>query len=591
MMEYRITDERRDYLEARGFTILTACPGSGKTTSITYKMKKVAEECLKNYGGHSGIICLSFTNSAVEEIHKYYYKLHGECLGYPHKIMTIDSFYSQYILMPFWYLLPQLKKRPMIVDDTSNINIYEVSYMKNGKKETAITSSLQTFRDLFYKKNPRDISLGKNGYLYKNHIIENEREKEYAKAVIQLRLETGIIGSLEMEYLSALILKKHPYIGKSLAKKFPYIIIDESQDASELQHYIFDLLKDYGVDNIEYVGDLYQSIYEWRNAKPILLYNKIQSGVWNIKHFSENRRSNQRIINLYSLIRKPEDPPIISLDVPEKNIDIIIYRYDEGNEAILLKDFENTCISNKLVDCHVLVRGKEKLRSLSGNESKIECWKTKIPYLIIDAYDSYKSHKINIAFEKIRKLSARLVCGDNNYSQIKEYITSIKNDNAFNSKISYFFEHLPSFSLSVESWQIRTQELLAELLNLANPIDFSLKAKIKGYQMNIVRQMPVKNLFIPKAYNKESLLKFNTIHDAKGASYDAVLLFLNKPHINSLSVNLFSNDRELDERHRLIYVACSRAKHFLALAIPNTVIDDTIKAYLKVDYVIKKIEA
>ena len=109
--------------------------------------------------------------------------------------------------------------------------------------------------------------------------------------------------------------------------------------------------------------------------------------------------------------------------------------------------------------------------------------------------------------------------------------------------------------------------------------------------MNIVRQMPVKNLFIPKAYNKESLLKFNTIHDAKGASYDAVLLFLNKPHTNSLSVNLFSNDRELDERHRLIYVACSRAKHFLALAIPNTVIDDTIKAYLKVDYVIKKIEA
>ena len=98
-----------------------------------------------------------------------------------------------------------------------------------------------------------------------------------------------------MEYLSALILKKHPYIGKSLAKKFPYIIIDESQDASELQHYIFDLLKDYGVDNIEYVGDLYQSIYEWRNAKPILLYNKIQSGVWNIKHFSENRRSNQRL--------------------------------------------------------------------------------------------------------------------------------------------------------------------------------------------------------------------------------------------------------------------------------------------------------
>jgi len=33
-MEYEITDQRREYLNARGFTILTACPGSGKTTSI-----------------------------------------------------------------------------------------------------------------------------------------------------------------------------------------------------------------------------------------------------------------------------------------------------------------------------------------------------------------------------------------------------------------------------------------------------------------------------------------------------------------------------------------------------------------------------
>ena len=33
-MEYDVTHQRQAYLDARGYTILTACPGSGKTTSI-----------------------------------------------------------------------------------------------------------------------------------------------------------------------------------------------------------------------------------------------------------------------------------------------------------------------------------------------------------------------------------------------------------------------------------------------------------------------------------------------------------------------------------------------------------------------------
>ena len=29
-MEYEVTEERKAYLDARGYTILSACPGSGK---------------------------------------------------------------------------------------------------------------------------------------------------------------------------------------------------------------------------------------------------------------------------------------------------------------------------------------------------------------------------------------------------------------------------------------------------------------------------------------------------------------------------------------------------------------------------------
>ena len=67
-MDYEITPQRQAYLEARGYTILTACPGSGKTTSIVKKLHAVSKYCHDHYGKHTGYACLSFTNKACEEL-------------------------------------------------------------------------------------------------------------------------------------------------------------------------------------------------------------------------------------------------------------------------------------------------------------------------------------------------------------------------------------------------------------------------------------------------------------------------------------------------------------------------------------------
>jgi hypothetical protein len=46
----------------------------------------------------------------------------------------------------------------------------------------------------------------------------------------------------------------------------------------------------------------------------------------------------------------------------------------------------------------------------------------------------------------------------------------------------------------------------------------------------------------------------------------------------------------MKEGQRLIYVACSRASQYLALAVPSTVADEKIAIALKgIDYQIKKI--
>ena len=66
-MDYTLTLERRLYFEARGYTILMACPGSGKTTSIAYKMKSIIDELQLTTNGYGGLACLSFTNAACDE--------------------------------------------------------------------------------------------------------------------------------------------------------------------------------------------------------------------------------------------------------------------------------------------------------------------------------------------------------------------------------------------------------------------------------------------------------------------------------------------------------------------------------------------
>ena len=116
-MEYDLTPQRQSYLDARGHTILTACPGSGKTTSIVKKLRVVSQYCAERYGKHTGFACLSFTNKACAELKQKYREMHDEKLTFPNEVLTIDSFIMQYVILPFWYLCDACKKKPIVVNE------------------------------------------------------------------------------------------------------------------------------------------------------------------------------------------------------------------------------------------------------------------------------------------------------------------------------------------------------------------------------------------------------------------------------------------------------------------------------------------
>lgn len=87
------------------------------------------------------------------------------------------------------------------------------------------------------------------------------------------------------------------------------------------------------------MGDVCQSIYGFNNARPELLQAMMAEQGWNVLPMSECRRSNQRIIDLYSKLKSSDVPAIMSHGVIDKGIPIVVYKYDEGNVRDIIRDF------------------------------------------------------------------------------------------------------------------------------------------------------------------------------------------------------------------------------------------------------------
>ena len=328
-MEYDLTPQRQAYIDARGHTILTACPGSGKTTSIVKKLRAVSQYCAERYGKHTGFACLSFTNKACAELKQKYREMHDERLTFPNEVLTIDSFIMQYVVLPFWYLCNACKKKPIVVNEEEILdNIYYNNVQIAGKWQRYPVMELRQYSKLMYSKKPSLVSIDKAAFKWNHKVVTDANEKSYCWAAILYRLSKGYITSSDALWMACYILKHHQEVSKALISRFPYIIVDEAQDNSELHFEFFNLLKSAGLQNLEYVGDVCQSIYGFNNARPELLQAMMAEQGWNVLPMSECRRSNQRIIDLYSKLKSSVFPAITSHGVIDKGIPIVVYKYD-----------------------------------------------------------------------------------------------------------------------------------------------------------------------------------------------------------------------------------------------------------------------
>jgi superfamily I DNA/RNA helicase len=561
-----LNKEKEIFLRSKGRIILDACPGSGKTTAIAYKLNELLPNLTSKY---SGVACLSFTNVAKNEINQKFKEISGKFIGYPHLVSTIDSFINQYITLHFGSAILFGQKRIVILENNSIIDeILQHNW-----------NFIKKYKDFLWKFKPSTIEYSVDGKLYSTYGTSSNGDFEkYCKEVKKFQFTRGMFKNSDSSYLALEILRRHNKVAKWLIQRFPIIMIDEAQDTSEIHHNIFDTLVENDLENIEYIGDPYQCLYEWRDAKPDLFINKFADKEnWQGLNFTENIRSTQKIVDAFSIVRKKDDPKIksiLSCD-PSGLFPIFVYKYKSEKEIEIIKLYEEFCIRNNFDTYQVVVRGNSLKYKLLGRKNDAYPWNSGVPYEIVRCKNEYDSKNIKTAIDKIRNLYIAVKYSEIEFIEKKRKENELKLNNELNSSLFAFIKEIPDFELSINDWTTETQSYFARLMQLSHPIDFDIKKKnSKHFDKRILHE----KMSFHFSNSTTKGMPITTVHQVKGITLDSIMLVLNeKKHKENITFSEIEVSEGFpNEKKRLLYVAMSRPRFLLSLGIHESISDEEI---------------
>ncbi|WP_418626696.1 UvrD-helicase domain-containing protein [Anaerosinus sp.] len=565
---HTLTTEQEEFYAAEGKVVLCACPGSGKTYVVARKLLSYIQTWQYS---QQGVAVLSFTNVASQEIEKQAKELmdDGFKIEHPHFVGTIDSFINTFILLRFGYLMnKEVSKRPTIV--INNIFKFPYKYWRTECHRQGCIEGIHEFR--------WDI----NGNLYRKKERVTCSTSTYGTPCNQYKkmlLNKGYVFQNEVAALSYRLLKKYPEISKAIAARFPIIIIDETQDTSTEQMAVLDLLTEAGMSSVFLVGDPDQSIYEWRSATPECFLDKIKAKEWKTIYLTKNFRSSQLICNATqafanSLANKPPSTAAGSCAMYGQKPVLILYN-DQVEESAIIKNFIELCQANSITEANsdiaVVTRGR-----IHSNTDVQSLWKSiEIELLAQSAYEWYHGSRkkafelcekalFNMAIKELRDIDITIAAE----------IESIMVYDTWKKWVISTLCSFPSPQKPLNSWVTELKNILVTLFDQLKitlregiVIGEVIKIKTRDKKIPYFKDIPLKNYFEAKS-QKEIIT--SSVHGVKGETFDSTLLLVrNKTGANTLTPNFLNNGDLNDELMRIAYVAMTRPKKLLVVAMPN----------------------
>ncbi|HCY75482.1 MAG TPA: hypothetical protein DHV28_06135 [Ignavibacteriales bacterium] len=553
MFENLSTRQKEIVFDCNGRFIVRACPGSGKTYTVAARLSRLLSSWKKVNGG---IATISFTNAACSEIQrkmKEDFSFNSQ-ITHPHFIGTIDSFINKYIFLPFGHLIMGCDIRPELVG--GNISIWK----GHNFTQDQFTNVRFLINDSLEIINPR------NG--------ANKLSTDELRKMKILFNRKGFATQDDSEFYSVKLLQKFPIICKALIKRFPTIMIDEAQDTNELQMQIINTLVENGLNELMLVGDPDQAIFEWNDAKPELFLQKC--GDWKEIKLNENRRSSQKICNFFFKISSlPEPSEAINEEVKELNFNPEIIEYSANDITASIDYFAQLCVQQN-VDVtadkiQILCRSYNMVEKIIGNDTtnNLVPWQDNKLFCrdIAKGKFLYDEGKIHLGIKSL-ELGLLKSIGNLNVVSITDKNNILKEFDPINWRVHLYelMNVLPKTNLNLSEWINEANSSIIKF-NKKLKLDLSIKRDSRGFGYSTLRFIDIFKRDRKFMINNISV---GTVHSVKGETIDAVLTFWATRGANNMNYSrILCEDIQSCEEKRIIYVALTRAKKLLVIAVPE----------------------
>jgi len=503
MTVFSPTAQQKSAIDYNGNMVITACPGSGKTTVMKEKIRLITPELQ----AHQGVIAITFTKKASLELKK-------RCKENAHDTKssffgTIDSFCFSEIILPFlnrvWGGHPRdcrvVKQLPPDLALQLNEQYSSVSY------RALLTDN--GFKALYDQ-----------GYLWMNSF-----------AAIAVHILTTSKGA--KNYIKA---------------KFTHVFIDEYQDSSQSQHDLFIKLMSFGLIAVA-VGDTWQSIYEFRGGNPQLL-NQLAHEDDNFQHFevNKNHRCHPSISNYATRLLDPacELTPTDDIRVFRRSLDGNLKDSAHEVSSWLISYLETQGFGiNKPSDIAILARSERSLKLISEGihqayrlyiDTPLDNSNAPCAEVFIDLL-AYKFGSINTAQEVIDKHFEVSNYKINNLVSIRKKVRSLRTSD-------------------------NIEQFIATICEISGFLDiYPIEESIEAVKQ-IVNTDVFKKQFMPVNDDEVQLM---TLHKSKGLEFKLVVHFdleeWSFPHMRAQGGDwnnvVFSNIQQDTNLH---YVGITRAE-------------------------------
>lgn len=611
IMDYQFDRDRIGVIKNMESIDIQAFPGSGKTTTLIAKLAILAR---KWPYANSGICVLSHTNVAREEIEE---RLGNTDVGkkllmYPHFIGTLHSFFDTFVALP--WLRSKGFCMNMIDSDLVRKTRWDMlpfgtrSYLERNHKDAQICS---------YSGDIGLINWDKQG----------ETRQKILDA-IQKSQRDGNFTFDEMLLYAKQALKECGSLPVGLQQRFPIIFIDEAQDTNtfhwELIHKAFPEAS--GMTIRQGFGDSNQAIYNYANeiveqpefprTAPLLL--------------SESKRFDNRIAHLANTVSiSAEQMHGTENDYSERKICHTLYLFSKDKAGQVIEEFaqlilntfsDDELLKNKKLGCHVIGMVHDK---------KDETSEKHFPKGIYDYWPNYEAKKADrnsnpsrlidyfrrghFEFEKNGELCAQI---EWIAKGVRRLINTAKGqtliaatNNPFSSIIKQISEEkqleLRKKIYALSSAGISTEESWESVVNILESVlkefDLKLNEKVKKFvswksdidlngnaKETVPRTLPNHYIFKEKESERCVELEFGSIHSVKGRTHLATLVLetYTRAHNMKAILKYLCNKppKSIGANHSRLkcqYVAMTRAKALLCLAIPIEFVDEKIKKRLE----------